>query len=162
MPLEYVNEMRDLGIIVCSNMKFTGHIDIIIAKAYARIDLVFRAFLCRDLNFLCSMYVTYIRPMMESNTVVFSPGHKFNIDKIESVQRYFTRRAVGYPAGRMLRRAPSPDELDYLSRLEKLSLESLELRRIKFDLTQVFKMKQSQCSLNFHDFFKQGCQRTRV
>jgi hypothetical protein len=162
MPLEYVSEMRDLGILVCSNMKFSGHVESIVAKAYARIDLIFRAFLSRDLKFLSSMYTVYVRPMLESNTVIFSPGHKFLIDRIESVQRYFTRRAMGYPAGRMLRRAPAPDELDYFSRLEMFSLEPLELRRIKFDLLQMFKMKLGGlCSIKFEEFFKLGCQRTR-
>jgi len=47
---------------------------------------------------------------------------KYLIDKLENIQRRFTKRF------------PSLSHLSYLERLRALELEPLELRRLKFDL----------------------------
>jgi hypothetical protein len=51
-----------------------------------------------------------------------------DIRKVESVQRRFTKRLYGMKY------------LSYSERLAKLNLETLELRRVKFDLVYLFKI----------------------
>jgi len=52
----------------------------------------------------------------------------YNITKIESVQRRFTKRI------------PSVSHLSYSEQLEFLGLESLEYRRLIADLTMLYKI----------------------
>ncbi len=44
-----------------------------------------------DCTFFLEMYATYVRPILEYCSQVWSPPLKQNIDRIESVQIYFTR-----------------------------------------------------------------------
>ena len=67
-------------------------------------------------------FITYIRPLLEYNSVVWNPHKKDYISLIENVQRRFTKRI------------PSLHLLSYSERLAMLNLEPLELRRLRFDL----------------------------
>ena len=59
----------------------------------------------------------------------------------ERVQKYFTKRIHGLKG------------FDYKERLFILKLESLEVRRLHFDLAMYFKIIHSLVDLNFDDFF---------
>ena len=80
--------------------------------------------------FFIRAYVSYVRPILEYSSQVWSPSYMSNIDKIEKVQRYLTRR--------LFSRLNLP-ESSYHDELQYLCLESLELRRLHFDLTMVYK-----------------------
>ena len=60
--------------------------------------------------------------MLEYASVIWSPDTRAQIDKIEKVQRQFTKRI------RTVRSLP------YIDRLTKLNLESLEVRRNSIDI----------------------------
>jgi len=70
---------------------------------------------------------TYVRPLLEYNSVVWSPSLKRDVILIEQVQRRFTKRLCGYW------------DLPYVERLKRLNLETLETRRIKSDLVMFTK-----------------------
>ena len=70
---------------------------------------------------------------------------RIDIDKIESVQRFFTRK--------LFQRTGNSSQ-GYEDRLNKLRLKSLEERRIMFDLIMVYKIVYSLVDLNFGDFFQ--------
>ena len=95
----------------------------------------------RNVTWMIGMYTTYIRPMLEYNTEIWSPVYLRDIDKVESIQRNFTKRIKGL------------HEKSYLERLVFCNLESLELRRIKTDVLLVFKIKNRLVDLCFDDFF---------
>ena len=61
-------------------------------------------------------FVVYVRPILEYNSVVWSPWLKQDIDQIEKVQRRFTKRLVGMK------------DLNYDERMYRVGLPSLELR----------------------------------
>jgi ribonuclease P/MRP protein subunit RPP40 len=42
------SEVRDLGVTMCSNLLFRKHICAIVAKAYQKLNLIFRCFQCRS------------------------------------------------------------------------------------------------------------------
>ena len=68
------------------------------------------------------MFKSRVLPILEYNSEVWSPSGLGDIDRIESVQRKFTRRINGLFA------------YTYAERLEICNLESLELRRLKKDM----------------------------
>jgi hypothetical protein len=118
----------DLGVTITSDLSFETHIANIVARARQRINILFRGFVTRNLSVMRRAYITYVRPILEYNSVVWNPCLIYLIDSIENVQRYFTRRIVSLSA------------LPYFERLALLGLEPLELRRCQFDLTYYYKV----------------------
>jgi hypothetical protein len=125
--IQRTDSMRDLGITITSDLHFTSHINTIVSKALQRTSILFRGFLSRDIQLMRRSFITYIRPLIEFNSVVWNPTQIFLIDLLESVQRKFTKRI------------PSLSNLNYLDRLKVINLEPLELRRLKTDLIHYYK-----------------------
>ena len=57
----------------------------ITATAHQRVNLIVRAFVSRDIVTLLRAYTTYVRPILEFNTVVWSPSLKCGITRVEKV-----------------------------------------------------------------------------
>jgi hypothetical protein len=73
-------------------------------------------------------FTTYIRPIIEYGSIIWNPTKKYLIDKLENVQRRYTKRIS------------SLAHLPYLERLAALNLEPLEIRRLRLDLIQYYKI----------------------
>jgi hypothetical protein len=73
-------------------------------------------------------FITYIRPLLEYNSIIWNPNYIYLIDLIENVQRKFTKAL------------PSISSLPYSERLASLNLDLLELRRVRFDLVYYYKV----------------------
>lgn len=127
-PLPAVREIRDLGIIVDKDLKFNKHICTVVSKAHQRASLILRCFKSRDPSLLFKAFITYARPIVEYCSPVWNPHYVANINKIESVQRRFTKRLLGFK------------NLPYFTRLDLVNAETLEFRRLILDLTMVFKV----------------------
>ena len=112
-----------------------------ISKAYQRINLLFRSFVSGNVCILTRAYITFIRPLLEYCSFIWSPYQICYIEKIEGIQRYFTRRVLKHVG------------LPYMERLSVLKLESLEVRRIRADLKLCFKIIYGLCDLDTSDFF---------
>jgi len=134
LPLK--DHVADLGVIVDPTMKYSIHIDQLVAKAKSRIGLLFRCFVTRDMNVLRQAFITYIRPLVEYASSVWSPTQVGLIDKLESVQRQFTKRI------------PVLYDLSYSDRLSALNLDSLELRRLRADLYLLYKIIFGMCDID--------------
>ena len=63
-------------------------------------------------------FVTYVRPILQYNSVVSSPSLQRDIETIGKLQRRFTKRLIGVRC------------LAYDERLRQLGLLRLELRRL--------------------------------
>ena len=86
-------------------------------------------------------FINYIRPLLEYNSNIWNPTHKYLVDKLENVQRQFTKRISLI------------SHLTYHERLSILELEPLELRRLRFDLIQYYKILNSLTPLNYAEYF---------
>ena len=87
------------------------------------------------------LFATYVRPVLEYNSVIWSPRNKGDIECIEKVQRQFTKRLPGLK------------HLTYGQRLKYVHLDSLELRRLHWDLVMCYKILFGLVKLSFTDFF---------
>ena len=72
------------------------------------------AFSCKIRSFRVNMFKTYIRPILEYSSQVWSPYLVRDIDKIERIQRRFTKSLPGL------------SNLSYLDRLKELDTNTLE------------------------------------
>ena len=136
------DHVRDLGVEIDSNLVFNYHINNILTKAYQRIAVLFKGFVFRDSRLLTKAYVVFVRPILEYCSSVWSPFKIADIDAIEKVQKYFTRKLYGL------------NTFCYKDRLFILDLESLELRRLKFDLIMYFKIFNNFVDMDSSVFFK--------
>ncbi len=122
------NEVSDLGVTVDPLLSFDSHINNIIRKAYSRVGVLYKGFRSRSPALLVKAFVTYVRPLLEYASNVWSPYLLKHIRGIENVQRRFTKRIF------------SISHLSYSERLAVLGLDTLELRRLRSDLTLYYKI----------------------
>ena len=83
--------VNDIGVDIDPVLHFDKHIDRIVAKAYSRIGLLLRRFVSRNLRVFRQAYITYIRPLLEYASNVWSPHLIMHINSIERVQRHITK-----------------------------------------------------------------------
>ena len=139
--LSVLESVKDLGIIVDSQLSFTPRIDSVIARAKQRIYLIFKSFKSRSIKMLMTTYKTYILPILDYCSSVWSPQKLSDIDNLENVQRYFTKRLHKLWHS------------SYADRLIKCNIVSLEKRRLITDLILCFKIINNAVELKFDDFF---------
>jgi len=84
--------INDIGVDIDSLLHFDKNVDHIVAKAYFRIGLLFRRFISRNLHVFRQAYITFIRPLLEYASKVWSPHLIMHINSLERVQRHFTMR----------------------------------------------------------------------
>ena len=138
------HQIRDLGITISQDLKVATHCAIIRKKAYSRACLILRAMSTMDPKILIKAYTTYVRPLLEYATCVWNPHMIKDINLIENVQKYFTRSVF---------KRCFIKKTGYMKRLVKLNLETLEYRRLKFDLIMCFKIKRNLVNINMEELF---------
>ena len=133
--------IKDLGIIVDPQLKFSNHILEMVKKANQRAALIHRSFLSKNTNNLILAYKTYVRPLLEYASPIWNPSQINLINTIEAVQKKFTKRLPGLSG------------LSYHEKLTILLLQSLEHRRLQFDLVACFNIVHNHICLDSSDFF---------
>jgi len=133
------NNVTDLGLLYDCNINFRCHIANITRRAHFLVHNMFLMFKNHDRKFYVHLYVTFVRPILEFCTPVWSPQLVQDIECIENVQRSFTRRICR--------------DMSYSERLSCLHLKSLEERRVVFDLMYFFNMRSNANNTLFNDYF---------
>ena len=87
-------------------------------------------------------YKTYIRPLLEYNTSAWTSNKKGDIDLIESIQRTYTKKVCQRLNLRFN---------NYLERLDLMNMNSLEYRRLEFDLILLYKILHKMIYINLQD-----------
>ena len=128
MDLNQVTSEKDLGITFQDDLQFTKHLSDKVKKANSILGLIHRSFQHIDNEMLIHLYKALVRPHVEYASSVWSPFKLRNIKLIEGVQRRATRLS------RDLRNEP------YNIRLTTLGLPTLQFRRERADMLQVFKI----------------------
>ena len=75
---------------------------------------------------MVNLFKYIVRSILETSEAVWNPYMRKFIDMIESVQRHFTKYVIGMR------------NLSYEERLKSLKLPSLEFRRFRGDLIEIF------------------------
>jgi len=94
-----------------------------------------------DAKLLVRAFVTYVQPILECNTVIWSPCTARDIDSIECVQRRFTKSLCGY------------SHFSNSKRLSCLKLKSLEYRRLIADLLWCHKIVYNVVDISIDELF---------
>ena len=126
--LRKVNREKDLGVIMQDDGQHESHIDRIFGETYNLIRNIGLAFHYMDKDMMKKLITTLIRPRLEYAGVVWSPHKKKHTSKIERLQRMATKLV------------PDLMEMTYEERLRAMDLPTLEQRRERGDLIQVYKL----------------------
>ena len=143
------NSYKDLGVMISNDFSMTEHCNHVYRTASFRLKQFNVSFACRNRSFRLFIFLTYIRPILECNSQAWSPHLIRDINKIERVQRRFTKTLGG------LR------NMSYTQRLAELEIESLEQRRIFNDLVLMFKMVNGLVDVDISHFFAFNNNNTR-
>ena len=141
VTIKRVTNMVDLGVTIDSKLTFDVHIGNICTTARQRCALILKSFSSRDPLLLFRAFTTFVRPLLEYASCVWNPYSIAHIEKIESVQRNFTKRLQGMKL------------LSYMDRLVTLNASSLELRRIHSDLIMYFKIINNIVDVDVNKYF---------
>ena len=99
-----------------------------VKKARSLTGLILRSVTGRTGDILLPLFIALVRPILEYANPVWCPMYKKDIERIEKVQRHFTKRICGL------------NKLSYPERLKELNLPSLEYRRARGDMIETYKM----------------------
>jgi len=91
--LQWSDETRDLGVIIDKKLNFNSHVSAVAHKAHVRASLILRTFKIRDPIVLTQAFITYVLPLLEHCTSVWSPYTVSNINKWLCCGRGTARRA---------------------------------------------------------------------
>jgi ribonuclease P/MRP protein subunit RPP40 len=105
-----------------------------------RAKLILKCFSSRDPLLLMRAFCTFVRPLLEFSSIIWSPYTVSDINRIESVQRSFTKYT------NYLRYST------YKERLVNLGLDSLQCRRVKADLLFCYKLLHGLIDIKSDDF----------
>jgi hypothetical protein len=128
LVLGVTEEERDLGVIIAKNCKNNRQAEKSINQANYALGRMRKTFKFFNFKLFNIVYPTYIRPYLEFATPVWNNLSEKHIKKIESIQRRATKMVIEIRT------------LKYEDRLRELGLTTLELRRKRGDLIQVYKI----------------------
>ena len=134
--LEESDLEKDLGVFIDPDLNFKKHIKNTVKKASYAAYRILKNFTYKNANILVPLFKSLVRPILEYGNVVWSNGIKKYMNKIENVQRKFTKHVKGL------------QNLSYEERLKKLQLPSLEYRQTRGDMLQVFKIARNYYDKN--------------
>ena len=120
--------VRDLGVYVSNERSWTPHIEKTIQGARQMAAWALSAFRDRSTIVMLTLYKSLVRPKLEYCSPVWNPHKVSDIQKIENVQRSFTKKISGCK------------ELTYWDRLKKLGILSLQRRRERYSIVHVWKI----------------------
>ena len=123
-----VDEESDLGVIFTNTFSVGKQCAKVAKRANQILGLIYRTFECKSHKIVSQLYKSLVRPHLDYCSPVWRPHLQKDINLLERVQRRVTRMVEGYR------------ELDYFSRLKGLKLTTLETRRLRADMLDVFKI----------------------
>lgn len=138
LNLETTNRERDLGIIITSDLKWNCQVASAASKANSTLGVLRNTFVSRESLLWKKLYTTYVRPHLEFAVSVWNPYRKADISTLEKVQRRATKVISGIRG------------MSYVNRCKTLGLTSLETRRHRGDLIQMFKIARSFEQVNWY------------
>jgi len=132
---------KDLGVFVDDQLKFKKHVSHAVNKASRILGMIRSTFACLDEDTVPRLYKALVRPHLEYGNLIWHPRYRIDKLEVEKVQRRATKLV-----------ARLKDE-PYETRLEALKIPSLEFRRRRGDMIQVFKILRGMDRLEPDIFF---------
>ena len=142
--LESTVQEKDLGVLITDSLKSSGNCYAAYKKANRVLGMIQRTISYKSADILLPLYKTLVRPLVEYCTPAWSPHYVKDKTLLEKVQHRFTRMIPGLK------------QLEYSTRLDALNLWTLEERRNRADLIELFKMFRGLSGVNVDILFERA------
>ena len=123
-----VDQLKDLGVIVSSDLSWSPHVSSLTSRARSIASWVLSAFRRRDRLTMLTLFKSLVRSHLEYCCPLWNTNKVMDIDLIEGVQRTFTSKIWGL------------QHLNYWERLSSLNLMSLQRRRERYIIIHMWKI----------------------
>jgi hypothetical protein len=140
--LKKIEQEKDLGVMINFNGKQSEQCLIAAKKANTVLGMIKRNISFKSKENMVRLYKALVRPRLEYCIQAWCPYLRKDIELLESVQRRATKQIEGYW------------NLRYEDRLKRTKLISLEKRRVRGDLIQVFKILKGFDKVDYRDYFE--------
>ena len=138
--LEVVHEIKDLGIVVDHRLKFDAQCLSVARRASGLVHFFRRGLSTRSVRIARMVIKTFIRPIVDYCSQIWSPGYQKYISCIEKVQRRATKFLAGI------------EEMPYEERLQRLGLTTLAERRTRGDMLLMFGFCHGNYNLPYDEY----------
>ena len=135
---------RDIGVLVSDNMKPGKQCQKAAQTASSVLGQISRAFHYRDRITFVKLYKQYVRPHLEFAVTAWSPWTEADKECLEKVQRRAVKMISGLTSN------------EYIGRLAELGMETLEERRHRMDMAQVYKIVTGKDRVKSETWFTMG------
>lgn len=132
---------RDLGVYIHNNGKVAEQCKQVIKAANSTLGIIRRHITCKKKDIVIKLYKALVRPKLEYCIQAWRPYLKQDIESIEKVQHRATK---------MIRECRG---MSYEDRLRFTELTTLDKRRDRGDLIQVFKIIKGFDNVDYRHFF---------
>ncbi|KAF2361543.1 Protein of unknown function DUF4817 [Trinorchestia longiramus] len=150
IPIETVQQQRDLGVIVTENLKHDKQVEKSVKNASRILGFTARNFEYKSKNIILPLYKALVQPHLEYAVQLWSPTLRKDINKMEKIRRKATKMI------------PELCNLSYERRLQRLELISLEQRKLRGQLIETFKYLNGLNNVTLEGLFeKDGNVRTK-
>ena len=145
--IEDVNNLRDLGIIISDDGSFRDQIIKVVKKARRLCGWIDRSFIRNDIYWRRHMLHTYVLPVIDYGSQIWSPTNQALLNELESIQRTYTCNTDGL------------DTFNYWDRLKHMNIQSIQRRHERYKILYIWKIMNGlvpQCNLNWTDNHRRG------
>ena len=119
---------KDLGVVVDNSGKSSRQVQAAVSKANSALGRMRATFQFFNIKLFKILYPTFVRPHLEFASSVWNSMSKADVKKIEGIQKRATKMVIELRA------------MEYEERLGVLGLTTLENRRKRGDLIQIYKI----------------------
>ena len=123
-----IDDMKDIGVIIDSDLKFEKHINSKIGTANKILGIIRRAFMYLSAEVFIPLYNAMVRSHFDYAMIIWNPHAVKYIESIEGVQRRATKMV------------PEIKNLSYPERLKYLRLPTMAYCRARGDMIEVYKI----------------------
>jgi ribonuclease P/MRP protein subunit RPP40 len=142
--LSTTKEEKDLGVMITDNLKSGANCQAAYRKANRVLGMISRTISFKSTEILLPLFKTLVRPLVEYCVPAWSPHYSKDKILLERIQHRFTRMIPGLK------------KLEYSSRLDVLHLWTLEERRNRSDLIELFKIFKGLTKIRVEDLFERS------
>ena len=141
VQIEQIQFEKDLGVLIDESLNPSRQCAKAVGSANRVLSVINRTYDCKSSSNILRLYKSLVRPHLEYCCQAWRPYLQKDIDNLEKVQRRVTKMI------------PELSTLSYEQRLERTGLISLELRRLRADLIEVFKIFKGLEDVDLSTFF---------